>query len=129
MTDAVFYEGGGFRVTRTLLKTPRKTYALQRIEYVSLRRGLLALTGLPALGLLGFTLAFWRYLYAGEKAALLAGTLGALALAWQVGTLRVHSLALRDGELAASLASMRRLRAVRDAVEAAMAEQPLEDRR
>lgn len=28
MRDPVFYRGGGFEVSESLLKTPRKTYAL-----------------------------------------------------------------------------------------------------
>ena len=128
MSEPILYESGGFRVTRSLLKTPRKTYALKRIEYVSLRRSLFLFAAIPAIGLLGFTIAFWRYLYAGETVALIAGSVTALLAAWQVGTLRVHSLALKDGELATNLARMGRLKAVRDAVEAAMDLDDGEDR-
>ena len=128
MSEPVLYEGGGFVVTRSFIKTPRKTYAVKRIEYVSVRRNVFLFVAIPATGLLGFATAFWRYLYAGEKAALIAGSVAALLAAWQVGTLRVHSLALRDGELATSLARMSRLKAVRDAVETAMGLDDGEDR-
>ena len=128
MSEPVLYEGGGFVVTRSFIKTPRKTYAVKRIEYVSVRRTPLLLAAIPAIGFLGFAIGFWRYLYAGELLVLIGGSLTALSVAWQVGTLRVHSLALKDGELATSLARIGRLKAVRDAVETAMGLHEQEDR-
>ncbi|MGE0279584.1 MAG: hypothetical protein AB7P20_03075 [Rhizobiaceae bacterium] len=120
MSAAIFYHGGGFEVTDTLLRTPRKTYSLARIEYVSVTRPLLFFAGPPAIGAAGFALAFYRYLYAGEIAALAVAATAALVAASLLGTLRVHSLALRDDEIAQSFGPIWRLRQVRRAVERAM---------
>lgn len=120
MGAPVFYQGGGFEVTDTLLRTPRKSYALGQIEYVSVQRPLLVFAGLPAVGVIGFCLTFWRYLHAGEIAALAGASSLALLAAFLFGTLRVHSLALRDDEVAMSFGLVARLRDVRAAVERAM---------
>lgn len=122
MTDATIFAGGGFEVTALLLRTPRKTYAIERIEYVSVERPLLLFATPPAIALLGFGAAFHRYLYAGEITALVIGCAGVIALALRLGTLRVHSLALRDEEVASSFGLISTLRQVRRAVETAMAE-------
>lgn len=120
MSTTPFYRGGGFEVTDTLLRTPRKTYALARIEYVSVTRPLLFFAGPPAIGAAGFALAFYRYLYPGEIAALAVAATAVLVAASLLGTLRVHSLVLRDDEIAQSFGSIWRLRQVRRAVEQAM---------
>lgn len=118
--EPVYYQGGGFHVTEHLLTTPRKTYSLSRLEYVSVSRPLLALAGIPALGVAGFAIAFWRYLTPGEGVVLLTGSVVAVAIGLTVGALRVHSLALRDDDVATSFGSIFRLRHVRRAVEKAM---------
>ncbi len=118
--EPVYYQGGGFRVTEHLLTTPRKTYSLSRLEYVSVSRPLLALAGIPALGATGFAIAFWRYLTPGEGIVLLTGSVVAASIGLTVGALRVHSLALRDEDVATSFGSIFRLRHVRRAVEKAM---------
>lgn len=120
MNRPVFYEGGGFRVTETLLRTPRKTYALERVEYVSVQRPLVLFVGLPAAGLIGFTFGFWRYLHLSEAVTLVAVSACAIAASLAFGVLRVHSLALRDDEVAMSFGPVARLRSVRAAVERAM---------
>lgn len=121
MDSPVIYSGGGFVVDGSLLRTPRKSYALRQIEYIEVRRPFLALAGLPALGIIGFCVAFWRYLYFGEIALLVGASGAVLAFAFLFGTLRVHSLALRDEEVAMSFGLVTRLREVRAAVERAMA--------
>ena len=121
MSAGLHYRGGGFEVTDTLLKTPRKSYALARIEYVSVTRPLLLFAGPPAVGLIGFAASFWRYLHGAEIATLIGLSLAALIVAVRFGVLRVHSLALRDDEVAQNFGPIGRLRAVRAAVEAAMA--------
>lgn len=121
MNAPFFYRGGGFEVTGSLLRTPRKTYALDQIEYVSVARPLLGFAALPALGLIGFTLSFWRYLFAGEISATIGISLAAIVLAFLFGTLRVHSLALRGDEVGLVFGPIFRLRKVRGAVETAMA--------
>lgn len=120
MNEPVFYEGGGFRVTDALLTTPRKTYALARIEYVSVTRPLLFFLGGPALGVMGFALGFWRYLHPGEIVMLTCVSALGIAAGCLFGTLRVHSMALRDDEVAQSFGPVTRLREVRRAVEKAM---------
>lgn len=122
MSAEVFYRGGGFEVNRKLLRTPRKSYAIGQIEYVSVHRPLLAFVIVPAVGLAGFTFAFWRYLYTAEIATLIAGSVVVVILAMCFGALRVHSLALRDDEVAMNFGRIGRLREVRAAVEPAMAE-------
>ena len=121
MSGAVLYAGGGFTVTERLLRTPRKSYAVDRIEFVAVERPLLLFAVPPALGLIGFAAVFRRYLYAGEIATLLAVCAVAILAAMLVGTLKVHSVALKDSEVASSLGLVTRLRQVRDAVERAMA--------
>lgn len=120
MTAAPFYRGGGFEVTGSLLRTPRKTYVLDQVEYVSVGRPLLTFAGLPALGLIGFTLSFWPYLFAGEIAGLICISLVVIVIAFLFGTLRVHSLALRGDEVGLVFGPIFRLRKVRAAVETAM---------
>lgn len=120
MEALVHYRGGGFEVTDRLLRTPRKSYAINRIEYVSVQRPLIFFAGLPALGLIGFALAFHRYLAAGEIVTLAIVSCAGVAAGLTVGTLRVHSLALRDDEVSISFGLLSRLRAVRVAVERAM---------
>ena len=120
MTGAVLYQGGGFSVTEALLRTPRKSYKLSQIEYVSVERPLLLFATLPAAGVTGFTIGFWRYLEPGEGPTLIAVSLAAVLVSICFGTLRVHSLALRDGEVATSFGSIGRLRHVRAAIEKAM---------
>lgn len=127
MGAPVLYAGGGFTVDGSLLRTPKKTYSIGQIEYVEVRRPFLALAGLPALGMIGFCAAFFRYLYIGEIALLVGASAAVLTFAFLFGTLRVHSLALRGDEIAMSFGLFTRLREVRAAVEQAMATRP--DRR
>jgi hypothetical protein len=121
MSERVFYQGGGFCVSGRLLRTPRKTYRLDQVEFVSVQRPLLWFLGLPAVGLIGFTVAFWRYLLPGEAALLIGLSLGALVFAPLFGVLRVHSLALRDDDVAGCFGLAVHLKHVRRAVEQAMA--------
>lgn len=121
MNEPIFFEGGGFLVTDRLLKTPRKTYALGQIEYVSVQRPLLLFAGLPAIGGAAFAFAFWRYLFAFEIGAILSISAAALLAAIVFGTLRVHSLAMRGDEVGLTFGFLHRLRQVRLAVEQAIA--------
>ncbi|MDX3973500.1 hypothetical protein [Shinella sp.] len=89
MERTVFYSGGGFEVSESMLKTPRKTYALGQVEYVSVSRPLLLFAGLPAAGIIGFAITFRRYLYAEEIGTLVGCAIAALAASLVFGTLRV----------------------------------------
>lgn len=121
MNDATFFSGGGFTVTDRLLRTPRKTYSIHRIEYVSVERPLLLFLLPPVIGLIGFAVVFRRYLYMSEILSLVGICIAAAIVAFLFGTLRIHSLALRDSEVASSLGLVTTLREVRHAVEKAMA--------
>lgn len=114
------FRDGGFEVTDTLLRTPRKSYRLAQIEYVSVQRPLFLFAGLPSLALIGFSLGFWRYLSPAESMGLISFCVLTIGTSLQFGTLRVYSLALRDDELATSFGPIGRLRRVRGAVERAM---------
>lgn len=120
MTAPVLFEGGGFTVTSALLRTPRKSYRLDRIEYVSVERTFFLFAVLPAFALLGIALRFWRYLLPGEAAFLIGLPLLALAITWQVGTLQVHSLALRGEDDTKSIGWIPILRDVRAAIDHTM---------
>lgn len=118
--ETIFFDGRGFKVSDRLLTTPRKTYAMGQIEFVSVERPLLFFVIPPALAVIGFAMIFVRYLYAGEIVTLIAFCGFAIIAALTIGTLRVHSLALRDDEVAISFGPMSTLRQVRKGVEAAM---------
>lgn len=123
MEGHVIFRGGGFEVNDRLLRTPRKTYRIDQIEYVAVQRPLLFFLLPPALGLIGFAATFARYLYPGEIMTLVVVCGVSAVVASLFGTLRVHSLALRDEEVAMSFGLVSTLRQVRRAVETAMASQ------
>lgn len=120
MNEPVFYEGGGYKVTDRLLTTPRKSYALAKVEYVSVTRPLLVFAAAPAAGVMGMALAFHRYLYWVEIAPVVGVAALVIAAASQIGTLRIHSLALRDDDVSQNYGPVVRLRDVRRAVEKAI---------
>ena len=121
MGAPVIYSGGGYSVDDTIFRTPKKSYSVRQIEYIEVRRPFLALVVLPALGVIGFCFAFWRYLYGIEIAMMIGGSLAVLIFAFLFGTLRVHSLALKDDGVAMNFGLVSRLREVRADVERAMA--------
>ncbi|MBN9304892.1 MAG: hypothetical protein BGO82_10720 [Devosia sp. 67-54] len=120
MSGTIFFRGGGFEVTDRVLRTRRKTYRLAQIEYVSVERPLLIVVLPLAAAAFGLAAAFSRYLYPGEIGALVAIGAAAALAGLSIGTLQVHSLALRDHEVATSLGPVRTLRQVRRAIEEAM---------
>lgn len=122
MEQRTYYQGGGFEVSSAFLRTPRKTFKIAQIEFVSVQRPLLAFAGLPALGTAGLAATFGRYLYFSEILTLSALSVLTIAVASRFAILRVHSLALRDDEQAQTFGTVARLRAVRAAVEMAMNE-------
>jgi len=95
MTDLI-YSGGGFKVTSRILKTPRRTYELKNVEMVSTHQPLLLVCSVLGIGMVGFTAAFSQYLYGYEKVTLIMGAAASIAVASLYGTMRIHSLALRD---------------------------------
>ena len=126
MTDPI-YEGGGFKVTPRILKTPRRTYELKNVELVSTHQPLLLVCCAIGLGLIGFTAAFSQYLYVYEKITLVMCALSAIIAATLYGTMKVHSLALRDDQshLWGFYFSLKR---VREAVDVAMETRAIEER-
>lgn len=121
MNEAIFFYGGGFEVTDRVLRTPRKTYALKNIEFISVERPLALFLLPPVIGLISFALVFRRYLFTGEIVTLVCVCALAATVALLFGTLRVHSLALRDQEVGSTLGLVTTLKQVRRAVEKAMA--------
>ena len=115
MGDEIF-SGGGFLVTQKILRTRRRTYDLKNVEYVSIHQPLLVILGVTAVGLILFTVSFFRYLYAWEIVTLLAVSGVAVGLAAFVGSMKVHSIALRE-EQTPLFGDIRTLRKVKDAVE------------
>lgn len=115
----MIFSGKGFSVTKDILRTPRRTYDLKNIEYVSLHQPLLVVLGITAMGLILFTVSFYRYLYGAEIFTMIAVSVVAVILAASVGSLKVHSLTLRE-EQTPLFGDIRTLRKVKDAVEQAM---------
>jgi len=81
-----------WRVTERLVKTPKKTFSLDKIEAVSLKRTFFLLAAAPAVGGILLTLLWWRYLYLGEIVFLLVASILALVISFQFGTLKVDAL-------------------------------------
>lgn len=121
MSEVVLFSSRGFEVTDKWLRTRRKSYAIRPIQYIAVERPLALFLMPPIVALLLFALVFRRYLYAGEIVTLVGVCAVATATALMVGTLKVHSLALRDAEVASSLGLVTTLREVRRAVEKVMA--------
>ncbi|MEO0383203.1 MAG: hypothetical protein AAF234_06565 [Pseudomonadota bacterium] len=113
------YKDKFYTVTRSNLRTPRQNFVLSKIEHVSLRNPFLLL-GIPlGLACVGPIIAFGRYLYLGEIVMLALTAAGLLFAALQFGVLKVHSLALREGD-AAIIGQIATLKKVRKAVEQAI---------
>lgn len=115
MANEIF-NGQGFVVTDKILRTKRRTYDLKNVEYVSVHQPLLVILGVIGLGLILFTVSFYRYLYGWEIFTMLAVSIISVGLATFVGSMRVHSIALRD-EQTPLFGDVRTLRKVKEAVE------------
>lgn len=115
----VLFEGDGFQVTDRILTTPRRTYELKNVELVSVKQPLLLLCGGIGTGLIGFTAAFFPYLYTAEVLTLVVLAVGAIITSAMFGTLKVHSLAMRgdEGTLYGRIGT---LRAVKESVSQAL---------
>jgi len=113
------FTGGGFEVTNNILRTPRRAYELRNVEMVSVKQPLLLICGGVGFGLIGFTASFYRYLYAYEVLTLIVTAIAAIMASAMIGTLRVHSLAMRgdEGTLYGRIGT---LRSVKEAVEQAL---------
>jgi len=117
-----YYDGGGWQVTNSLIRTPKKSFSLNRLEAVSLKRSFFLLASMPAIGGLVLTALWWRYLFPGEIMLILSSSIAALIISFQFGTLKVDALSLKDDEGGTVYGRFARLAAVRDAIELAMQE-------
>ncbi|MEM9128330.1 MAG: hypothetical protein AAGA97_01235 [Pseudomonadota bacterium] len=118
-SETLLYRGGGYSVSAKTLSTPRRTYDLTRIEYVAVKQPLLALCGIIGLGLMGFAASFERYLLEWEIYSLVGGAALAIVIAARLGTLTIHSLAMRD-DVGLLYGDIGRLKAIKNAVEKAI---------
>lgn len=113
------YKDRLFTVTPATLRTPKQSFALSKIEYVSLRAPYLIMSAPIAIASLGAVLAFGRYLNPVEIGVLIGMAIVLPIIGVQFGVMKVHSLALRDGD-AVVYGRLGQLRKVRLAVEAAI---------
>jgi predicted membrane protein len=118
MTEPLF-RSQGFTVTKDCLTTNRRSYKLQNIEYVSIHQPLLAIIAILDVGLILFILSFSRYLYTWEIISTITFVFVSLVAAFNIGTLKIHSLALGE-EQTPLIGYMKTLRQVKNAVERAM---------
>ena len=115
-----YFDDRPWKVTSEIVRTPRKTFALAKLDGVSLKRTFFLFTAAPALGGIGITLLWWRYLFPGEIALILLASLAALIVSFQFGMLKVEALSLKDDEGGAVYGRYAHLSNFRDAIEAAM---------
>lgn len=115
--EHIYYDDGKFSVTDRNLKTPRKTYRIASLEKIGLRRDPVYFALALSLPMLGLLYAFNNFLYDYERIALVAIPAFLLLVTSRLGILFVESKALAE---MAAMASIGRLRAVREAVEAAI---------
>lgn len=116
----VYYEGGGWQVSDSLVRTPKKTFSLERLEAVSLKRTFFLITFMPAVGGIMLTGLWWRYLFISEIITTLILSAIALYVSFQLGTLKVDAISLKDDEGGTVYGFFNRLSDVRDAIEQAM---------
>lgn len=114
-----------FTVTEKTLRTPRKTYALREVDLVQVKRPLLVVSLALGALLLAWAGVFWDLLYKQEQAFLVVGVLAVVGAASRVGTLVVHSLSLRGGDLEEAIIwEISTVRSVRAAIDEAMRRRP-----
>lgn len=94
----LYFEGKGWRVTDSLVRSPKRTFTIDRIEAVSLRRILFLVCTIPAAGAFLIVALFGQYLFAHEIITLICIPGIALVISYQFGVLTVETLALRDQE-------------------------------
>lgn len=118
--NKVYYEGGGWQVSDSLVRTPKKTFSLERLEAVSLKRTFFLITFMPAVGGIMLSGLWWRYLFISEIITTLSLSAIALYVSFQLGTLKVDAISLKDDEGGTVYGFFNRLSDVRDAIEQAM---------
>lgn len=115
-----YFERGGWRVTASLIRSPRRTFAIDKVEAVSLRRTLFLVCLIPAAGAILIAALFWHYLFFHEIVFLLGVSGLALAISYQFGALTIETLALRDQEGGIVFGRFALLADARDAIEHAL---------
>jgi len=86
-----YFRHGRFRVTAEIVRARTRSIQLSTIEGVEITRPLFFLTLAGCLGIAGIGVAFGDLLYVYEIGFFIALGVGLLALAWNVGELRVFS--------------------------------------
>lgn len=117
-----YYENDAWRVTDRIVRTPRKTFALEKIDGVSLKRSFFILAFAPAIGGVALTLLWWRYLYVEEIGVALGVSIATLLLSFRFGTLKVEALSLNSDEDGIVFDRFSHLATIRDAIELAIQE-------
>lgn len=115
-----YYSDRDWQVTDSIVRTPRKTFSLDKLEAVSLKRTFFLFTVGPAVGCIIITLLWWKYLYVAEIITLLTASIIALIASFQFGALKVDALSLKDDEGGTVFGRFNQLALVRDAIEQAM---------
>lgn len=116
--EVVYYDSGKVFVSDTTLRTPRKTFRLNRIEKLALRRDPLFFALPICIPLIVFGYGFFEYLYIYEMLIIFCGSALILFLAYNVGILFVESKAVSEPALVSKLSTLREVRiAVEDAME------------
>lgn len=113
--NEVIYESSALKVTRTLFRTPRRSYRIANIEKINLKRPMLWFSLPLSAGAFFLLKEYGRYLYEIEQIICLISMVGLPIIGAQFGTLCVSSKALGSDD--AVIGSMRTLRRVRDALE------------
>lgn len=115
------YDDGSCAVTRTALKTARRTFRLAQIEQTRLHRPGLGLAAALMAGCWGFAWVFERILYDHERLVLIAVPVLLLPLLSRIGILSLQYRGMGgDGRV---YGGYRRLARVRAAVDAVLEEQ------
>ena len=119
--DRTLFLSSRFIVTNTSLRTRRKTYKLQHIDYMQIKRPYLLLTASVGALLLVWAAVFGDLLHLHEWLLLVAAVLMTVGVASRLGTLVLHSWSLRGGELEDAIVwDIATVRAVRTAIDEAM---------
>ena len=116
--NEVIYESGALKVTRTLFRTPRRSYRIANIEKINLKRPMLWFSLPLSAGAFFLLKEYGQYLYEFEQITCLVSMVGLPLIGAQVGTLSVSSKALGSDD--AVIGSIRTLKRVRDALETVM---------
>lgn len=122
-----YYDDHPWLVTERLVRTPKKSFSLDKLEAISLKRTFFLFAAAPAIGGILLTLLWWRYLYIGEIIFLLIASILALVVSFRFGTLKVDALSLKDDEGGTVYGHFAHLATIRDAIELAMQEREFRD--